>query len=125
MAAGVNTANKTALTAPVTIPETPAELQRVPLVQNLRSFGWISNRVAAISEGKAPFWWWALFIPSFLMLLVLLSMLTYQISTGVGVWGNQHPVMWAWDIVNFVWWIGIGHAGTLISAILFLLRQRW
>ena len=52
-------------------------------------------------------------------------MLTYQISTGVGVWGNMHPVMWAWDIVNFVWWIGIGHAGTLISAILFLLRQRW
>ena len=52
-------------------------------------------------------------------------MLAYQISTGVGVWGNMHPVMWAWDIVNFVWWIGIGHAGTLISAILFLLRQRW
>ena len=52
-------------------------------------------------------------------------MLGYQISTGVGVWGNMHPVMWGWDIINFVWWIGIGHAGTLISAILFLLRQRW
>ena len=52
-------------------------------------------------------------------------MIAYQISTGVGVWGNNHPVMWGWDIVNFVWWIGIGHAGTLISAILFLLRQRW
>jgi hypothetical protein len=52
-------------------------------------------------------------------------MLTYQISTGIGVWGNMHPVMWGWDIINFVWWIGIGHAGTLISAILFLLRQRW
>jgi molybdopterin-containing oxidoreductase family membrane subunit len=56
---------------------------------------------------------------------MLLFMLSYQVSTGVGVWGNMHPVMWAWDIVNFVWWIGIGHAGTLISAILFLLRQRW
>ena len=44
---------------------------------------------------------------------MLLFMLSYQISTGVGVWGNRHPVMWAWDIVNFVWWIGIGHAGTL------------
>ena len=53
------------------------------------------------------------------------AMLSYQISTGVGVWGNMHPVMWGWDIINFVWWIGIGHAGTLISAILFLLRQRW
>jgi molybdopterin-containing oxidoreductase family membrane subunit len=46
-------------------------------------------------------------------------------STGVGVWGLEHPVMWGWAIVNFVWWIGIGHAGTLISAILFLLRQKW
>jgi molybdopterin-containing oxidoreductase family membrane subunit len=53
------------------------------------------------------------------------AMLVYQISTGVGVWGNSHPVMWGWDIINFVWWIGIGHAGTLISAILFLFRQKW
>ena len=52
-------------------------------------------------------------------------MLFYQITTGVGVWGNHHPTMWGWDIINFVWWIGIGHAGTLISAILFLMRQRW
>src|SRR5258706_11116685 len=91
----------------------------------LRSFGWISNQVAALCEDRAPFWWWALFIPSFMALCLLGAMLSYQISTGVGVWGNMHPVMWAWDIVNFVWWIGIGHAGTLISAILFLLRQRW
>src|SRR5207237_9520975 len=49
----------------------------------------------------------------------------YQISTGVGTWGLNHPVGWAWDITNFVFWIGIGHAGTLISAILYLLRQRW
>ncbi len=45
--------------------------------------------------------------------------------TGVGVWGENTPVAWAWDITNFVFWIGIGHAGTLISAILFLTRQRW
>ena len=49
----------------------------------------------------------------------------YLISTGVGVWGLNHPVGWAWDITNFVFWIGIGHAGTLISAILFLTRQKW
>ena len=109
----------------VNVPQTPAELERIPLVANSRSFGWISNRVASLCEDKVPLWWWVLFIPSLLMLGMLMFMLTYQISTGVGVWGNMHPVMWAWDIVNFVWWIGIGHAGTLISAILFLLRQRW
>jgi len=114
-----------AMPAAPAVPHPPAELERVPLVANNRSFGWISNQIAGLCEGKAPLWWWVLFIPSFLALCMLLFMLSYQISTGVGVWGNMHPVMWAWDIVNFVWWIGIGHAGTLISAILFLLRQRW
>ena len=107
------------------VPPPPLELQRQPLVGNFRSFGWISNRVASLIEDRVPFWWWVLFIPSLMGMGLLLFCLTYQISTGVGVWGNMHPVMWAWDIVNFVWWIGIGHAGTLISAILFLLRQRW
>ena len=110
---------------PANIPQPPPELQRQPLVANLRSFGWISDRVCAITEGKPPLWWWMAFVPSFCMLGMLGFMLGYQISTGVGVWGNMHPVMWGWDIINFVWWIGIGHAGTLISAILFLLRQRW
>lgn len=109
----------------VTVPAPPPELERIPLVGNQRSIGWISNRVASLIEDKAPLWWWVLFVPSVLCLGMLAFMLMYQVSTGVGVWGNRHPVMWAWDIVNFVWWIGIGHAGTLISAILFLLRQRW
>jgi Ni/Fe-hydrogenase subunit HybB-like protein len=112
-------------TSQIKVPVPPPELQRIPLVANNRSFGWISDRVAAVTEGRAPLWWWAAFIPSFLCLCLLGAMLIYQVSTGVGVWGNQHPVMWGWDIINFVWWIGIGHAGTLISAILFLLRQRW
>jgi len=109
----------------IKVPVPPPELQRVPLVTNNRSFGWISDRVAAITEGKAPKWWWAAFIPSFAFMCLLGAMLIYQITTGVAVWGNHHPTMWGWDIINFVWWIGIGHAGTLISAILFLLRQRW
>jgi molybdopterin-containing oxidoreductase family membrane subunit len=116
MAAPATTAN---------LPEVPPELQRTPLVANNHSFGWISDRVASICEDRPPLWWWILFIPSVLCLGMLMFMLSYQISTGVGVWGNMHPVMWGWDIINFVWWIGIGHAGTLISAILFLLRQRW
>jgi Ni/Fe-hydrogenase subunit HybB-like protein len=109
----------------IKVPVVPAELAREPLVGNNRSFGWISDRVSAITEGKTPKWWWAAFIPSFLLLGLLGAMLFYQITTGVGVWGNHHPTMWGWDIINFVWWIGIGHAGTLISAILFLMRQRW
>ena len=114
-----------AVTTQIAVPVPPKELERVPLVQNNRSFGWISDRVSAITEGKTPKWWWAAFIPSVSLLGLLGAMLFYQMTTGVGVWGNQHPTMWGWDIINFVWWIGIGHAGTLISAILFLLRQRW
>src|SRR5689334_11586020 len=110
---------------PANVPQPPAELQRIPLVANGHGFAWISDRVSSICEGKAPLWWWVAFTISFGMLCMLGFMLSWQISTGVGVWGNMHPVMWGWDIVNFVWWIGIGHAGTLISAILFLLRQRW
>jgi molybdopterin-containing oxidoreductase family membrane subunit len=109
----------------VKVPAVPAELAREPLVANNRSFGWISDRVSAITEGKTPKWWWAAFIPSVCLLGLLGAMLFYQITTGVGVWGNHHPTMWGWDIINFVWWIGIGHAGTLISAILFLMRQKW
>ena len=59
------------------------------------------------------------------LLSVLLIMIGYLVWNGVGVWGNNNPVGWGWPIVNFVFWVGIGHAGTLISAILFLFRQQW
>jgi molybdopterin-containing oxidoreductase family membrane subunit len=113
------------VTAKVEVPVPPPELARVPLVANNRPLGWISDAVARISEIKTPTWWWIAFGISFTMMLVCFAMIAYLMSTGVGVWGLGHPVMWGWAIVNFVWWIGIGHAGTLISAILFLLRQRW
>jgi len=103
----------------------PPELARVPLVANRRPIGWISDAVAGVAEGRTPRWWWCAFIPSVVMLTMLGIIITYLMSTGVGVWGLGQPVMWGWAIINFVWWIGIGHAGTLISAILFLLRQRW
>ncbi len=111
--------------SPVDIPGPPPELERVLLVANARPLGWISDRIAGIVEGPTPVWWWVAFIPSVGLLLLLITLIAYLISSGVGVWGLDHPVMWGWAIVNFVWWIGIGHAGTLISAILFLLRQRW
>ncbi len=107
------------------IPPTPQELVRPPLVLNQRPMDWLSDRIAGVAEGRTPKWWWAAFVPSFLIMVVCFSMVLYLMSTGVGVWGLMVPVAWAWDITNFVFWIGIGHAGTLISAILFLLRQRW
>jgi len=103
----------------------PPELERLPLVLNQRPLGWISDHIAGVAEGKTPTWWWIAFIPAVMILGVGTMCVTYLISTGVGVWGLMIPVAWAWDITNFVFWIGIGHAGTLISAILFLLRQRW
>src|SRR5687767_5868524 len=101
----------------------PPELARPQLVKNDRSFAWITENVASICEEKTPKWWWIaffIFAPIFLLVPTLLS---YQVANGVGVWGENQPFGWAWDITNFVFWIGIGHAGTLISAILFLTRQ--
>jgi len=104
----------------------PAQvLLREPLVLNNRSYSWITDRICGIIEKPQPRIWWLLFIPSVLLFLVMVYGFTYLIATGVGVWGNNHPVSWGWPIVNFVFWIGIGHAGTLISAILFLTRQKW
>jgi Ni/Fe-hydrogenase subunit HybB-like protein len=69
--------------------------------------------------------WWALFTVAVSMLGCLVIALGYTLYKGVGAWGNNIPVGWAFDIINFVWWIGIGHAGTLISAILLLFQQKW
>ncbi len=105
--------------------QTPKELERAPLVANHRSLSWITDRVSSICEEKTPFWWWVAFLITSPIALVGLFCIGYQISNGVGVWGENHPAGWAWDITNFVFWIGIGHAGTLISAVLFLTRQKW
>ncbi|MGC1481299.1 MAG: NrfD/PsrC family molybdoenzyme membrane anchor subunit [Chthoniobacterales bacterium] len=101
------------------------DLTRQPLVLNQRTMGWIGNYISSIIEDKTPIWWYISMAITVPVMLMCFAMLGYLISTGVGVWGNNHPVGWAWDITNFVFWIGIGHAGTLISAILFLTRQKW
>jgi molybdopterin-containing oxidoreductase family membrane subunit len=95
------------------------------LVENNRSFAWISDKICGIIEQPTPRWWWAAFAVAVFVASFAVAGLTYLVAVGVGVWGHHNPVNWAWDIVNFVFWIGIGHAGTLISAILCLLRQRW
>jgi molybdopterin-containing oxidoreductase family membrane subunit len=72
-----------------------------------------------------PVWWLAVAGFSLIFIGVMFLSVTWLILTGTGIWGNNQPTAWAWDIINFVWWIGIGHAGTLISAILLLMRQSW
>ncbi|MEN9283028.1 MAG: polysulfide reductase NrfD [Verrucomicrobiota bacterium] len=100
-------------------------LLREPLVLNNRNYSWITNKIASVIEEPQPLLWWILIVPCFLLTLVMVGCFTYLISTGVGVWGPNQPAAWGWDITNFVFWIGIGHAGTLISAILYLTRQKW
>jgi molybdopterin-containing oxidoreductase family membrane subunit len=101
-------------------------LEREHLILNNRSYHWITERICGIVENKQPLLWWILFLPSALIaMLGVGGGLTLLVSTGVGVWGMTNTVFWGWDITNFVFWIGIGHAGTLISAILFLTRQNW
>ena len=96
-----------------------------PLVTGNLSFHELTELVARHAEKKPPMVWYVAIGISSLMLLNLLVMIAYQVWNGVGVWGNNVPVGWGWPIVDFVFWVGIGHAGTLISAILFLFRQRW
>jgi Ni/Fe-hydrogenase subunit HybB-like protein len=96
-----------------------------PLVEGEPSYRDITNSVSRITEQPPTLAWYILFGISATFMLILFAMLGYLVFRGIGVWGNNQPVGWLWDITNFVWWIGIGHAGTLISAILFLLRQRW
>jgi Ni/Fe-hydrogenase subunit HybB-like protein len=100
--------------------------QRAPLVLNHSTFTSVTNDICKVNEApKPPLAWTITFIISAIWATIFGGLIMYLIATGVGVWGNQKPVMWAFDITNFVFWVGIGHAGTLISAILFLFRQKW
>jgi molybdopterin-containing oxidoreductase family membrane subunit len=101
------------------------ELGEVSLVAEGTTFKSITETVAVVTETKAPRGWWISFLIAVNFTGILGAAIGYLIWNGVGVWGNNSPVYWAWDITNFVWWIGIGHAGTLISAVLFLFRQKW
>ena len=103
----------------------PAELPRAKLILNDRSFHWITDKVCGIVEEPTPLWWKVLFTVALLVASFTGVGLLYLVSTGTGTWGLRAPIGWGWAIVNFVFWVGIGHAGTLISAILCLLRQKW
>jgi molybdopterin-containing oxidoreductase family membrane subunit len=98
---------------------------REPLILGDKSYHDITKDVAAPIEGKANKMWWFAFSLALIALLWGIGVMTYTVGTGIGTWGLNKTVGWAWDITNFVWWVGIGHAGTLISAVLLLFRQKW
>ena len=95
------------------------------LILGGHDFHSITQVVSGVLERPAPLGWWAVFALALLALGGLGIGVPWLVWEGIGVWGLNVPVGWAWDITNFVFWIGIGHAGTLISAILLLFRQKW
>jgi molybdopterin-containing oxidoreductase family membrane subunit len=103
----------------------PCSVLTRPLIEGGKNLAQVTGDVCAPMERRPGALWWVAFLTAFGMLAAGVAAVTYQIATGIGVWGLNNTVGWAFDITNFVFWIGIGHAGTLISAILFLLRQRW
>jgi molybdopterin-containing oxidoreductase family membrane subunit len=98
---------------------------RPALIAGNPDFHGITEAVARPMEWTPPLGWYAALGVSLLMLSMLGISVGWLFWEGVGIWGNNQPVAWGWPIVNFVFWVGIGHAGTLISAVLFLFRQKW
>jgi molybdopterin-containing oxidoreductase family membrane subunit len=96
-----------------------------PLIEGNKTLAQVTADVCTPLERRAGPLWWIAFLASLSFLVLGIAAVTYQTLTGIGTWGLNRGVGWAFDITNFVFWIGIGHAGTLISAILFLFRQRW
>jgi Ni/Fe-hydrogenase subunit HybB-like protein len=99
--------------------------RELPLVENNATLKDLDNVIALPTETKPTKGWWIAISISSTALLIGAISLFFTIYYGIGMWGNNQPVGWAFGIINFVFWIGIGHAGTLISAILFLFRQKW
>ena len=103
---------------PARMPEVPAASEQGALTQAMTD-------LAGPALGRPLRGWWTCFAVAVSALAVGAVAVTYQLRTGIGTWGLNRSVGWAYDITNFVFWIGVGHAGTLISAILLLFRQRW
>src|SRR3954467_3678808 len=90
------------------------------------SYTSVSDKIADIVLARPAHWgWWLAFGFSFLGTAIFFGAVGYLFVVGIGIWGVNIPTAWGFAIANFVWWIGIGHAGTFISAILLLLRQKW
>jgi len=98
---------------------------REPLVTGGKTYADVTRDILRPMENKASKGWWIGFTISAIVLGIWIAASTYTFLTGLGVWGLNKTVGWAFDITNFVFWVGIGHAGTLISAVLLLFRQKW
>jgi len=104
----------------VSVPKAP------PVLEAGYTYASVTDKISSIVlTRKTPRSWYLAFGGAFVLVMVLFYAVAYAIHTGVGIWGVNIPVGWGFAIINFVWWIGIGHAGTLISAILLLLHQEW
>src|SRR5229473_1925235 len=91
-----------------------------------QTFATVTDRISAIVLARGtPTAWYVAIGAAFGVTTLLLYAVAYLVARGIGIWGVNVPVGWGFEIVNFVWWVGIGHAGTLISAVLLLLRQQW
>jgi Ni/Fe-hydrogenase subunit HybB-like protein len=102
------------------------EPDRTPIIEPGHTFGSVSDKIGSfVLTHRTPKGWWVGFGIGFIGVMLLAQTLANLLLRGTGIWGVTNPVGWGFDIINFVWWIGIGHAGTLISAILLLLRQEW
>ena len=96
-----------------------------PLITGNQTFASITEKICSIAERKTSMTWVMIIGFTGSLVLILLGSIGYLVFEGIGIWGLKIPIAWGWAIVNFVFWVGIGHAGTLISAILFLFRQHW
>src|SRR5205809_5714713 len=100
-------------------------LEPTPLIEGAHTDKTINDSLLAHVWRGAGRGWWACFAVALSLLGMLVISISWTLYKGIGTWGNNIPVGWAFGIINFVWWIGIGHAGTLISAILLLFQQKW
>src|SRR5580658_3289900 len=106
--------------------KTTVEEERAPVIEPGHTFGTVTEKISAIVLTRPTSNGWFLgFGVAFMLTMMMLYAIGYLFLKGIGIWGSTIPIGWGFAIVNFVWWIGIGHAGTLISAILLLLRQQW
>ncbi|HLN03547.1 MAG TPA: NrfD/PsrC family molybdoenzyme membrane anchor subunit, partial [Bryobacteraceae bacterium] len=105
---------------------TPVRPTGTQIIAPGHTFATVSDKISSIVlTRRTPLYWFIPFLIASGLVMVFLVAVAALLVRGVGLWGIKVPVMWGWAITNFVWWIGIGHAGTLISAILLLLRQSW
>jgi molybdopterin-containing oxidoreductase family membrane subunit len=119
MAVAIKDISHAETTSPAVVP------LRRPLIEGHKSCGEVTSDICQLMEGRPGVGWWVAFGVSLSLLIAGAIAVTYTISTGIGTWGLNKTIGWSFDITNFVFWIGIGHAGTFISAILFLFNQKW